>query len=297
MEVSSTKKIAGLRREGNLTFLLHPNDPSHGHLFKTKCSKISRQLKLGDLKNRTARGVLFEREDSSGKFEEKDLDHYPNLDQFVPHYWYFQFLTGDNVDIYTIETSVSDPKQRHKFYLAGQYFSGVDESSPIASYNYSNKGYVFGTSYGKFYSLSAVQNQTESSEVASAYIGYGKTWGYWSWIPSIQYSKSIETDWISKRNVTAIRLGQELSYSRTFKNDLLQGFKLKYIATKYNTKLREDYNGHAAKFDMGLKFSQMFYSRIKGTFETLGKNDLASGVIYGGATRGLVIKRCMNSMG
>lgn len=283
----STKKIAGIRREGNFTFYLHPNDPDHGHLFDTKCGKLSRELKLGDIKNRTGKGSLFEREDLGGKFEEKDLDHYPNLDQFVPHYWYFQFLTGNNVDIYTIETSVSDPKQRHKLYLAGQYFSGVDESSPIASYNYSNKGYVFGTTYGKFYSLSAVQNQTESSEVVSAYMGYGKTWGYWSWVPIVQYSKSIETDWISKRNVMAIRIGQELSYSRTFKNDFLQGFKLEYIATKYDTKSRKDYNGHAAKFDMGLKFSQMFYSRIKGTFETLEKNDLSSGVIYGGGHEGI----------
>lgn len=286
----STKKIAGLRREGALTFFLHPNDPDHGYLFDSKCSTLIKQTRLGDLKKRvgnSGRSELFEREDVADGFEEKDLDNYPNLDQFVPHYWYFQFLTGDNVDIYMVETSVSDPKQRHSFYLAGQYFGGVDESAPVVSYNYSNKGYVFGTSYGKSYSLSAVQNQTESNEGASAHLGYGKTWGYWSWLPVVQYSKTITRDWISRRNVAAIRIGQALSYTRTFRNDFIQGFKLQYTASKYDTKSRKDYNGHAAKFDMGLKFSQMFYSRVKGTFEKLEKSDLSSGVIYGGGHEGI----------
>ncbi|TNF03104.1 MAG: hypothetical protein EP326_02680 [Deltaproteobacteria bacterium] len=286
-DTPSSKKIAGLRREGTLTFLLHPNDPDHGHLFDSKCTDLVKRLKLGDITNKTSKGELFEREDVAEGFNKDDLDNYPNLDQFVPHYWYLQYLAGDNVEIYTVETSVSDPKERHKFYLAGQYFSGVDESSPVASYNYSNKGYVFGTNYGKYYSLSAVQNATESSEGAATYMGYGKTWGYWSWLPLVQYSKIITSDWISKRNVASIRISQELSYKRTFTNDLIQGFNLKYIGTKYDTKRRKDYNGHAARFDMGLKFNQTFYSRLKGTFETLEKSDLSSGVIYGGGHEGI----------
>ncbi|MCO4793270.1 MAG: hypothetical protein KC493_06150 [Bacteriovoracaceae bacterium] len=286
-----TSKVAGLRTEGRLNFLLHSKDSSKAYLFDAHCSTVLKRLKVKRNSLVIKRGTLFEKSDSEEIFNEKELDNYPNLDQFLPHYWYFSYMGGENVDIFTADTSLTDPKGRHQFGLAARHYTVVNENAPLLSYNYKMNGYRFGANYGKYYSLSAVQNQSESSESSSTYFGYSKSWGYWSYSPLINYSEMNVSDWISQRDVTQLSLSQKISYWRTFRNDFLQGFNLEYIASKYETKSRKDYNGHAARFDMGLKFSKMFFSRIRGTFEKLGKNDLASGVIYGGGHEGIGFQR------
>ncbi|MBT7609749.1 MAG: hypothetical protein HN576_08325 [Bacteriovoracaceae bacterium] len=277
------KNVSQIKLTSDKATVLIDSDPHHIYLYNDICDTLIKKIRRAKLLSKTSHtktNAISIPKDIEINYS--TYDNYPNLDQFLPHYWTFLWTAGDNIDLFSAATSLSDPKRRHVIGLNYNFYSGINKSAPIVGYGYRMDDFGFALSYGESYSKSSFSTNTNSNKYKNAVLSYSLTLGSFSYTPIISYDDSTISDFQSDRKNTTLEFSQLLAYSTKKYYSFLQKFSMNYSIFNVESNRSNSYLGHKAKLKMNLRFSRNFYSKLKTTYGKLDKKGLKSGFLYGG---------------
>lgn len=288
------KEVSNLKIESDKSLLLLQADPYHIYLYQDICNSVLNKLK-GKLTSLDKK--VIEKEPPVAKVTEVEidpdqLDDYPNLDHFLPHYWFFNWVAGDNTDILSAQTSLSDPRKIHQFSLSYNFYPGLSKSAPILGYGYNRGDFIFGLGYGETFSKSGFSTGVNSNRFQTVYTGQNFAWGEdWTYSPVLSYDQSSIVDFLSSRKNTTVELSQSLSYSADKYYHFIQSVALNYRLSNVSSNQSKSFMGHQSKLTSSFRLGRNWLATVKGTYGKLDKKGFSSGTIYGGGTNSYGLTR------
>tara|TARA_Y100000590_G_scaffold281237_1_gene316024 strand:- start:59939 stop:62764 length:2826 start_codon:yes stop_codon:yes gene_type:complete len=212
----------------------------------------------------------------------EDKSSYPEWDHFLPQRWGIGATYGGSTDGVTLSSSVNDPAGVHSIGGTVKKYFDIDEVGSAVAYSHSNDYFDFGTSYSKGYIASNIKQTPDSIESSSAYLSDDFVNGWLKFVPTLSYSQGSTSDFVSSRKYRKYSGNLYFSTTNVHRDDFLNGASFQVGAFRNNTVGRLNYLGYRSKLKLDLRLNYFFDLKLKGTFEKLDKNDLGSGVAYGG---------------
>lgn len=212
----------------------------------------------------------------------EDKSSYPEWDHYLPHRWGLGATFGGSTDGATLSSSINDPAGIHSIGGTVKKYFDIDEVGSAVDYSHSNNYFDFGSSYTKGFITSNIKQAPDSIESSSAYLKDDYVNGWFKFVPTLFYAQGSTSDFVSNRKYRKYLGRLYFETTNVHRDDLLRSASFQVSVSKNNTIGRLNYLGYRSKVYFKLHPSYSFDIKLKGTFEKLDKNDLGSGVAYGG---------------
>lgn len=207
---------------------------------------------------------------------------YPSARHFIPQYWMFDYISGDNLDAWKIYTTLSDPIMRHTLGLSLDYYPELAKTVPTANYTYS-RGYLrLLAGYDKNYTQSSITKREDTSEVLSFGVGFDRWWGRYNLALTSIYAMKETTDFISERQVDEVSLNLSFFRMGQFYDSFLGDTHLQARGLRSAPENFENYWGQQYRLSQTFYLLPRTHLHVLGTYGKLEKNNFISGVLYGG---------------
>lgn len=215
--------------------------------------------------------------------EPKETDSYPKLSHFIPRYWFLFFSVTDSTSYTFIRTALSDPRQIHTLNLGVDQYTTINKTAPQVSYTWSPRYFFLGGAYSESFSENSVSSKVSEQKYSSVFVG--KQWVGQKWYMTSQFSflNINEEDFLSERKAELYRSSWLFRYVKPRKHQFLNHFYHKFNVAHF--RLDEEFNSHwryQGAIGFGFNFTNSFRAEFSGAYSRLFKDDLVSGVVYGG---------------
>jgi hypothetical protein len=212
---------------------------------------------------------------------------YPSAHHFLPSYWMFSYLNSANIDFFSAYTSISDPRKVHELYLQGHYYFDLDKTKPTVLYQLNLNPWSYGLSHIEYYTQSTFSSREDFNRGQRVFIQRAIPLGVFEGQWMLSGKDFTVSDFLSSRDYRQASLDLTFAYLPTFFDDFWQTSSLninsfhQWTENKTNP-LLQDFFGHQAKVKMQHRFHRNFKLHSQASYGQLSKNDLRSGVLFGG---------------
>lgn len=274
--IENPNRLVQVRTNDRWQVVISSDDLLGPSITPGDCSILFAGLKKG--------GDFEQVEKEIASFDESNSESFPSLRHFTPNYWILGFETGDNVTSWIASTTLSDPLDRHVFFLNANWYPSISKTTPHVSYTYDFNSYLFALEHKRIYTDSGLNNDVDEDTQTTFSISKQFNFGAWVSLPGLYRSWRETTDFISSRNT--IDTGVRFSLARLPETDdqLLQLTTLGGRFFQSETRDFEHYWGGQVRLAQSLRLTSATQFHSHYTYGRLAKNGFGSGVLYAGGS-------------
>lgn len=211
-----------------------------------------------------------------------EIESFPSLRHFRPHYWGLKFKTDFESFDPTIFTSMQDPWFRNRFDILVKYQSDIRKFSPRVFYTYRLDGHFLNIGLDQAYNYNIIFDIEESFEAKVANYGRSHFFGKFFLSYKFKYSLKTTSDFISKRDVSSANATLIYGFSRNTEDAFLKKYSWSNQVIHSDVNSIFTYWGLQSALQFQLNFEQNLKFRFDGIYSFADKKGLSGGLFYGG---------------
>lgn len=231
-------------------------------------------------------GETIKKEEMVEKVQNIEERGFPQLNHFIPRYWFFSYEGGENTDeIWKIFTTISDPKNRHTVSLSYDIYPELSQTALVSSYMYSKNDFFMGGSREKTYTKNILGSEPDSTIETGANIGYNFTYKNYFYTPIFSVTKREENDFLSAnitRKGTRFTIIESLGMKPYFRDDFFNSITLLSKIYYQNLDNETSYWGLQEKLNYTLRPTINLSINFQHSYGHLFKSKFINGVLFGG---------------
>lgn len=210
------------------------------------------------------------------------VDSYPSLSHYLPHYWILNYVMGTSSDAVSAQTSIEDPMETNSLSLEARYYTKLKLSSADATYTHSFSWFDTGLSHFDRYTQSSLRSTADKNESNLVFLSKEYNAGPFDATHRLSYSQNKVSDFISRRETQVVKLHNSYSIPRVLQDDFLQYGYLDFGGGRQKTKNLKDFWSVDSMIAITVRPAIPFYLHLRGSYARNFKKTLSSGGIFGG---------------
>jgi hypothetical protein len=223
-------------------------------------------------------------EEEIKKANNEEYSGYHSLRHFVPHYWFLAYHATEKIDVWSLFTTLSDPKSIHSLAVGIDFYPKFSKSTPQLSYQLKTGPVFWTVDSTRSYTQNSLNGEIDTFKTQGITLSSFLPAGGFTLSPAIFYNKQSIQDFISDRDLNQYGLSFNLSRDRNHVDSFWQGFNWYFKAYRQKNQTGEAFYGGQTKMENKFRLRDKLGLTMLGTYGRLFKSDFTSGVIYGGGS-------------
>ncbi len=278
--------ISAVRWDDNHTVVYMKQDPQNLYVLNHGCREVIREFveEARTTKTSTVKTVVDPQRKTNINTENVNVESYPSARHYLPHYWTFGYVGGENLNTWSATTGINDPLDKDSLTFTLKYFPDFSEVSPTGSYIHEFGWFKSMVYFDRSFIKSSLRPNPDENEIYGLGLIKEFEYGFFNLQTVLGAGKKKITDFVSQRDLREVYLHNKIVLPKLKYESFFQGATIVADANFQDVEYSDRFMGYEYSLSPHFRLFDRTLLHTKGTYGKLVKNGISDGVLYGGGS-------------